>query len=119
MIDPPKYLAATGVDNPFFQTIGKIFGGATNSPANTNNAAVLITTIIEIVLFIVGFLAVLFLIVGGYRYVTAHGNEEQAEAAKKTITTAIWGLVVVILAFAIVRVITLVLLEGTAGAGTP
>lgn len=62
--------------------------------------------IIQILLAIAGLIAVLFLIVGGFRYITAGGNEETTEAAKKTITNSIIGIVVIILSFVIVRVIS-------------
>ena len=48
-----------------------------------------------------------------FRYITAGGNEETAETAKKTITNAIIGIVVIILAFVIVRVISNALLPAT------
>lgn len=67
--------------------------------------------VIQILLAIAGLIAVLFLIIGGLRYITAHGNEEQAEAAKKTITHAIIGVVIVILAFVIIRVIANALIK--------
>lgn len=74
-------------------------------PAGSLSASQLLVGIINILLALVGILAVLFLIIGGFRYVTAAGNEEQAEAAKKTITNAILGLVIVILSFVVIRVI--------------
>ncbi len=49
--------------------------------------------------------AVLFIAVSGLRYVTSHGDENAMEGAKKTLTWAIIGLVVVIGAWAIVRII--------------
>ena len=82
---------------------------------NQASASAIIITIINILLSIAGLLAVIFLIVGGFRYITAGGNEETAEAAKKTITNAIIGIVIVILAFVIVRVISNALTKGTAG----
>jgi hypothetical protein len=74
-------------------------------PAGSLTATMLIIYIINILLAVVGLVAVLYVIIGGFRYVTAHGNEEQAEAAKLTITHAIIGIVIVILSFVIVRVI--------------
>ena len=78
--------------------------GSTGLP-NQANASDIIMRVIQILLAIAGLVAVIFLIIGGFRYITAGGNEETAEAAKKTITNAIIGIVVVILAFVIVRVI--------------
>lgn len=85
-------------------------------PAGAPTATWLILSIINVILWVVGFLAVLFVIIGGIRYITAHGNEEQAELAKKTITQAIIGIIVVVLSFVIIRVIVNALILGSAGA---
>lgn len=50
--------------------------------------------------------AVIAIIVGGYQFMTAYGNEEKRTAAKKTITYAIIGLILAITAFGIVKIIT-------------
>ncbi len=84
-------------------------------PAGKLTATGVIIAIINIALWIVGLLAVLFVIVGGFRYITAHGNEEQAEAAKKTLLHAIIGIVIVMLSFVIVRVIVNALALGSLG----
>ena len=47
-------------------------------------------------------LAIIMIIWGAYMYLTAYGNEEKAEKGKKTIVWAIVGIVVTLLAFAIV-----------------
>ncbi len=73
---------------------------------NTSTATELILRVIQILLAIAGLVAVIFLIVGGFRYIIAGGNEETAETAKKTIINAIIGIVIIILAFVIVRVIS-------------
>jgi len=51
-----------------------------------------------------GLVAVFYLVYGGYLYITSGGGE-QAENAKKTILNAIIGLVVIIIAFALVNFI--------------
>ena len=85
--------------------------GATNLPNQAKFSEIMIT-IINILLAIAGLIAVIFLIVGGFRYITAGGNEESSEAAKKTITNAIIGIVIIILSFVIVRVISNALTGG-------
>lgn len=83
---------------------------------NEARASDIIIRIIEILLAIAGLVAVIFLIIGGFRYITAGGNEEAAESAKKTITNAIIGIVIIILAFVIVRVISNALISsGSSG----
>lgn len=61
-----------------------------------------IKTIITTMLFIVGILAVIMIIYGGIRYVTAHGDKTQVASAKDTVVYAVVGLVVAIVAYALV-----------------
>lgn len=70
---------------------------------------------IQVVLGVVGLLAVVFLIYGGFRYITAGSSEEGVESAKRIIKNSIIGLVVIILAFIIVITITNALLPQGAG----
>ena len=70
-----------------------------------------VMTIINFVLLIVGTIAVLFLIIGGFRYVISAGNTDQKEKAQKTITYSIIGIVIVLLAFVIVMTINNILLN--------
>jgi len=79
--------------------------GGTRLPNDTSLSG-FIMKIINIALTIAGLIAVLFLIIGGFRYITSAGNEETAEQAKKIITNAIIGVIVIILSFVIVRVIS-------------
>ncbi len=61
--------------------------------------------IINIMLMFAGIVAVFFIIIGGYRYLTAGGNAESAEAGQKTLTNAIIGVVIIILSYVIINVI--------------
>lgn len=63
----------------------------------------LIKNVVNILLFIIGGLSVIMLIWGGIRYTTSAGNQSHVTAAKNTILYAIIGLVVAILAYAIVN----------------
>lgn len=63
-------------------------------------------------LAIVAFLSVLFIVWGGINYVTAAGNEEQVETAKRIIRYALLGLVVAGISFAAVKVIVDVFIKG-------
>lgn len=85
--------------------------GTTGLPCQTS-VSEFILRIINIALTVAGLIAVLFLIIGGFRYITSAGNEETAEQAKKIITNAIIGIVVIILSFVIVRVISNALVSG-------
>ena len=56
-------------------------------------------------------LSVIALIIGGYQFMTAYGNEEQHKNAQKTITYAIIGLVLAITAYGIIKIITTIQLS--------
>lgn len=99
---------------------GGIVGAIMNAiffrgPAGQITATGVILSIINIALWIVGLVSVLFVIIGGFRYITAHGNEEATEGAKKTVTQAIIGVVIVVLSFVIIRVIVNALILGSPG----
>lgn len=66
----------------------------------------LVLRVLTMLLTFAGVVAVVIIIVGGFQYMTSGGNDEQAEKGKKALTNAIIGLVVVILAYAIVQIIT-------------
>jgi hypothetical protein len=63
----------------------------------------LVHTIVNLLTAIVGIVAVIMIIVGGFRYITSGGNDTSVTSAKNTILYAIIGLVVVALAQIIVR----------------
>lgn len=60
-------------------------------------------TITNTALFIIGALSVIMLIYGGIRYTVSMGDSKNVEAAKNTIMYAIIGIVVALLAAAIVN----------------
>ena len=63
----------------------------------------IVTTVINTMLFIVGILSVIMIIYAGICYVTAHGDKGQVEGAKNTLIYAIVGLIVSIVAYALVN----------------
>ncbi len=60
-------------------------------------------TVTNILLFIIGAVAVIMLVIGGIRYTISNGDSNQVTAAKNTILYAIIGIVVAILAYAAVN----------------
>ncbi len=63
----------------------------------------LITNILNAVIGIVGFVAVVFVIIGGINYMTSAGNSEKTKKARDTILYALIGIVVCVLAYVIVN----------------
>ena len=76
-------------------------GKGTASDISGNNG--IFRTVANILLFIVGAVAVIMLIIGGLRYVTSNGDQNAVTGAKNTIMYAIIGIVVAFLAFAAVN----------------
>lgn len=68
-----------------------------------NNIASIFRTITNILLFLVGAVAVIMLVVGGLKYVTSNGDQTAITSAKNTILYAIIGIVVAFMAFAAVN----------------
>lgn len=54
-------------------------------------------------LSIAGLIAILLIVIGGFRYITSAGNEEQAESGKKTLQWAVTGLLIILLSYVLVR----------------
>jgi len=63
-------------------------------------------TITNILLFLIGAIAVIMLIIGGIRYVISGGDQAQVTSAKNTILYAVVGIVVAFLAFAAIQFVT-------------
>jgi len=61
----------------------------------------IIGTIIQIVLSLLGLVAVVLIIAGGFQWMTSGGNEEKIKSAKKLMGSALVGLIIVILAYSI------------------
>lgn len=63
------------------------------------------TTVLNIIRLLLGLMtliAVVLIIYGGFTWLTAAGNEERVEKAKQIITAAVIGLIIILLAWAIV-----------------
>jgi cytochrome bd-type quinol oxidase subunit 2 len=77
--------------------------GSCPAGAGTTKVNSLITEIINVFSVVVGIVAVIMIIVGGFRYVTSGGSSEKVTAAKNTLLYAIIGLVIVALSQIIVK----------------
>ncbi len=62
-----------------------------------------VTNILNAVIGVLGIVAVIVIIIGGVQYMTSAGDSSKVKKAKDTILYGVIGLIVVILAFAIVN----------------
>ena len=78
---------------------GLTASGASGTPGDLST---ILTTVTNILLFLMGAVSVIMIIIGGFRYVTSQGDQTQMQSAKNTILYAVIGVVVSIAAYAIV-----------------
>jgi hypothetical protein len=62
-----------------------------------------IKTVVNVLLYILGAIAVVMIVIGGIRYTTSNGDSSNTKAAKDTILYAVVGLIIAIMAYAIVN----------------
>lgn len=74
--------------------------------------------VIKIALAIAFAVAVVFVIYGGYLYITSGGNEEQATTGRRTVTYAVIGIIIIILSFVIISVIANTVQSGSVGSNS-
>lgn len=72
-------------------------------------------TITNVLLFIIGAVSVIMLVIGGIRYTVSAGDSSAVTGAKNTILYAIIGLVVAILAYAVVNFVIGSFVPGNTG----
>lgn len=83
--------------------------GNTNTELCENNsdklfgADSIFTNIINTIIYVIGAVAVVMIVIGGFRYVVSGGDSGSITSAKNTILYAIVGLVIAVLSYAIVN----------------
>ncbi|MBL7021879.1 IPT/TIG domain-containing protein [Patescibacteria group bacterium] len=75
--------------------------GAQNIGLGDNDLKGIITNIINIALGFLGLIAVVFILYAGFMWMTAGGNADRVDRAKKILIRAIIGLIIILSAFAI------------------
>lgn len=85
-----KGLAAAELQNPLGQNL---------------STQTIIGQVINAILGIVGSIALVMFIIGGFWWLTAGGNEERVQKGRKTLEWATFGLIVIFSAYAILRFI--------------
>lgn len=94
----PSALASSGA-----QSMKEGVNAANTGNTATSDVNTLIKNVVNILLFVLGAIAVIMIVVGGIKYTTSNGNPEQIKSAKNTIMYAVVGVVVALLAYAIVN----------------
>ena len=85
-----------------------------NAPTEIFGKGGIFQTITNAALYIIGALSVIMLIYGGIRYTISRGDAKNIEAAKNTILYAVIGIVISVLAYAIVNFVLVTLISASA-----
>jgi len=80
-------------------------GQTTVQIKDVNSIWVVVMNIVQWLIVAGGYVAVFFVIWGGFKYITSAGDPQKVEGAKNAITNAVIGLVIVLASVAIIRTI--------------
>ncbi|MEK7072916.1 MAG: hypothetical protein AAB974_00565 [Patescibacteria group bacterium] len=80
----------------------------------TADIRVTIASIINVFMGLLGIIAVVIILYGGFMWMTAAGNEERVDKARKMIVSGIIGLAIILSAYAIARFVVGSLVNATA-----
>ena len=114
IVAPVAFAAPVGASNASALCEGS--GGTWKADANAPNGGTCtsgdgrsvtgtLQQITDVLIFLIGAIAVIMVIIGGLRYVTSGGDQASLTSAKNTIMYSLIGLVVAFMAYAIVRFI--------------
>lgn len=104
----PHIVGAQGAANdPFGVNYGAGTGLGLRDPRETA------ANIIKIIMGFLGIVSIVIILMGGFKWMTAAGNDEKVGEAKKLIAQGIIGLVIILSAFAITNFVLASLVNAT------
>ena len=81
-------------------------GGETGGLGAAKDPRQIIGEVVQIALGVTGSVFFVLILMAGYWYITAHGDDAKVEKATKTLRGAIIGLIVVLMAYSITRFVS-------------
>lgn len=117
LIGAPEVNAQALTEDDFFG--GSVTGEEFASTAGLGEADLVdtIAQIIRVALGFLGVIAVIIILLGGFKWMTAGGNDDKVKDAKKLIFSGIIGLVIIISAFAIASFVISSIISATSSSG--
>lgn len=98
------------------QTVGRAAFGP-GAVAQDRTLPLIVATLIRQALGLMGVLLVVIIIYAGFLWMTAGGNDEKVTKAKKWLTNAVIGVVIIFLAYAITTFVVEAVLVSSGGTG--
>ncbi len=85
----------------------------TESGLGTKDIRTTVGSIINVLMGFLGVIAVVIILIGGFKWMTAGGNEDKVTEAKKLIMSGIIGLAIVLAAYSIATFVVMGLINAT------
>lgn len=92
-------------------------GYAADTGLGSEDVRATVARIIRVAMGLLGIVAVVIILIGGFKWMTAGGNEEQVGEAKKWIFSGVIGLAIILSAYALASFIISQLVTATTGTG--
>lgn len=110
----------TPTSNPALNKLQTV-GGHAGYASDTDESTLLeiIGTGISVGLGLLGVIFIILILLAGYNWMTAAGDEEKITKAGKTIRSAIIGLLIIVAAFAIWMFVSQIIIGGGGGSTSP
>lgn len=108
-------MADDGDPNPADQEINFGLSYGADTGLGTSDVRKTVSDIINVTLSLLGIVAVVIILWGGFRWMTAGGNEESVSEARKIIFSGIIGLAIILSAYAVARFVLEQLYQATTG----
>ena len=94
-------------------TLGLDYGASIG--LGTQDVRTTIASIIRTAMGLLGIVAVVIILIGGFKWMTAGGNEDQVGEAKKWIFSGVIGLAIILSAYALASFVVTQLVTATSG----
>ncbi len=99
---PNISLAQSSSSSKLLDTLSTVAGGGGyETDTGTASTAIVVGTVIKVFLSFLGIVFVVLMIIAGFHWMRAQGNEEEVKKAQETIREAIIGLIVALSSYAI------------------
>ena len=113
MMAPAAVFAQPVTPEVTSQDLGIQYGAATG--LGSKDVRVTVASIIRTAMGLLGIVAVVIILIGGFKWMTAGGNEEQTGEAKKWIFSGVIGLAIILSAYALATYVITSLVTATTG----
>lgn len=109
----PASAATTSYGNVTADTLGLSYAADTGLASRDVRST--ISSIIRVAMGLLGIVAVVIILIGGFTWMTAGGNEEKVGEAKKWIFSGVIGLAIILSAYALASFVINQLVNATTG----